>query len=211
MYVGRIVAIGRNAEGRAAALYRVSSRSFPNRTASVGEGAALIVPREGHESDVRKNPYIAYRCLRVVGDTAVITNGSQTDPIAEKIGLGMEIREALASVLLALDYEKDDYNTPRIAAVIRAGADSGFLGVVRHDGLEVRELAVAPGQALYVATYEINSIDPQRVDAFEATDAEAGARHVVDGGAFADLTHPVTSVCAMETVAGFEAGAFTVS
>ena len=210
MYVGRIVAVGRNAEGRAAVLYRVSSRSFPNRTASIGDGEALIVPREGHESDVRKNPYIAYRCLRVVGDVAVITNGSQTDPIAEKIGLGMEIREALATVLLALDYEKDDYNTPRIAAVVRAGAESGFLGVVRHDGLEVRELAVAPGQAFYVATYEINSIDPRRLDAFEAADAEAGARHVVDGGAFADLTHPVASVCAMETAAGFEIGAFTV-
>jgi IMP cyclohydrolase len=31
MYVGRIVAVGRTPAGRAAVMYRVSSRSFPNR------------------------------------------------------------------------------------------------------------------------------------------------------------------------------------
>ena len=210
MYVGRIVAVGRNREGRAAVLYRVSSRSFPNRLAQAGPAEALILPRPGHEGDMRKNPYIAYRCGRIVGDVAVLTNGSQTDAIAEKIASGMTIRDALASVLLALDYEKDDYCTPRIAAVMRAQSETGWLGVVRRDGVEVREVPLPPGRLAYLATYEINSIDPARTDAFDIASAEAGARHVVDGGVFATLTHPVTSVCALQSAAGFTLAAHNV-
>ena len=122
MYVGRIVAIGRNKEGKLAAMYRVSSRSFPNRTAKVGEGNVSIVPRAGHETDVFKNPYIAYRCVKIVGDVAIATNGSHTDPIAEKVASGMSLRDAMTMSLLTLDYEKDDYNTPRIASARRLAA-----------------------------------------------------------------------------------------
>ena len=55
MYAGRIVAVGRTPEGANAALYRVSSRSFPNRQAVDLGGKLAIVPREGHEGDVQKN------------------------------------------------------------------------------------------------------------------------------------------------------------
>src|SRR5256885_2081464 len=63
MYVGRIVAVGRTRGGANVALYRVSSRSFPNRWAIEQQGRVSIVPREGHERDVQTNPYIAYHCL----------------------------------------------------------------------------------------------------------------------------------------------------
>jgi len=210
VYVGRIVAVGRTKDGRAAALYRVSSRSFPNRSARPVEGGALVVPREGHEDDIYRNPYIAYRCLQIVGDVAVVSNGSQTDPIADKIRLGAPIRDAMVQALLALDYEKDDYHTPRIAGVIRRGAETGFLGVVRKDGLNVREMAIPAGRVLYVATYEIADVDPARSDAFDVPDAEAGALHMVNGGAFAAMEHPVTSACALEGAGGFAIGAYTV-
>ena len=65
MYAGRIVAVGRTPGGANAVLYRVSSRSFPNRKAVDLGGRLAIVPREGHEGDVQKNPYIAYACLRI--------------------------------------------------------------------------------------------------------------------------------------------------
>jgi len=210
MYVGRIVAIARTRDGRIAAGYRVSSRSFPNRMTRAEPAQAWILPRPGHEGDIQKNPYIAYRCALIVGQTAVVTNGSQTDAIAEKIAVGMEIRDAMASVMLALDYEKDDYNTPRIAAAVRAGAQTAFLGVVRKDGLEVRELAVPEGKAIYIATYEINTIDPGRLTDFAAESAEAGARWFVNGAGFAELTNPVTSVCALESAGGFALAGFNV-
>ena len=42
MYVGRIVAVARTTEGSNAGLYRVSSRSFPNRTAVDNAGRLAI-------------------------------------------------------------------------------------------------------------------------------------------------------------------------
>ena len=204
MYVGRIVAIGRTPGGANLAAYRVSSRSFPNREAVQGEGRCAVVPRAGHEADVSKNPYIAYNCLRIVGDWAVVSNGSHTEPISEKVAAGMPIRDALALSLLALDYEKDDYNTPRIAGAVPLTGDAGWLAIVRRDALVVTELALEAGRAAYVATYELD--DPRRNQSavLEGADAAAVARFVVDGGEFAKLTHAVTSAAAVANGGSFE-------
>ena len=204
MYVGRIVAITRTPDGRAAALYRVSSRSFPNRTAKVIGESVAVVPKEGHEQMVFENPYVSYNCVRMAGEVCIATNGSQTDPIAEKIAAGIPPRDALVHCLHALDYEKDDYNTPRIAAVIARGAETGFLGIARHDALLVREFPVAPGEAYWVATYETNDLTAEQRSPFDADTAEAGAQFAVTGGKFADMTNAVTSVCAMEIKGRFE-------
>ena len=118
MYVGRIVSIAKNASGKLCAMYRVSSRSFPNRKATKNERGIAIVPKEGHENDVFKNPYIAYNCLRLTGSYAVATNGSHTDPVTEKLEAGMNMRDALVNVLHGMDYEHDHLNTPRIASII---------------------------------------------------------------------------------------------
>ena len=204
MYVGRIVAVGRTRAGRLAALYRVSSRSFPNRQAQVKDDAVSIVPKDGFEGDVFKNPYIAYNCVKIVGETAVATNGSQTDPIAEKIGLGIPVRDAFASVLLSLDYEKDDYNTPRIAAAVTRGADAGALGVVRDNGVEVCQLVLEEGECRYVSTYETNRILPSHRGDFDVATAAEGAAFILGEGVFAEMTNAVTGVCALETDDGFE-------
>jgi len=159
---------------------------------------------------VFENPYVSYNCVRMAGDICIATNGSHTDPIAEKVGAGMPVRDALVQSLLALDYEKDSYNTPRIAAAIALGAETGFLGIVRHDALLVKELAVSPGEAFYVATYEKNIVSTHLRTEFDATDARAGAQFAVTGGAFADMTNAVTSVCALETDGRFELAALDV-
>ena len=125
MYVGRIVAIGKTPAGKSAAMYRVSSRSFPNREARLKNETVSIMPRKGFEDDLNKNPYIAYNCIRLAGNFAVATNGSHTDPITEKILSGMNVRDALAFCMLALDYEKDSFNTPRIAAVVEEIVTAG--------------------------------------------------------------------------------------
>jgi len=204
MYVGRVVAVGRNKAGQSAALYRISSRSFPNREARILEKSISIVPKKGHETDVYVNPYIAYNCLRIVDDVAVVSNGSQTDPIAEKLKAGMTIRDAISVILLTLDYEKDDYNTPRIAGAIRRGAEIGFLGVVRKDGLHVREIPVGPGEVFYVATYEHNDVSLTQRAEFDASTPDAGAAFVLNKAVFGQMTHPVTAACALEKGDGFE-------
>jgi IMP cyclohydrolase len=206
MYIGRIVCVARTPEGRLAALYRVSSRSFPNRHAVPGEGRVSIVPKPGHEADIQRNPYIAYNCLRVVagGAIAVATNGSQTDPIADKIALGVPVREALASVSLAMDYEKDDYDTPRISAVVDSARDEAWLATVRADGLEVRRLDLAPGRYVYVATYEERHISPGQGGECSIASAADACTFLFEGGVFAQRTNPVTAVAAVSTGAGFE-------
>jgi IMP cyclohydrolase len=211
MYVGRIVAVGRTRAGANAALYRVSSRSFPNRMAVSVEGRLAIVPRPGHEGDLHKNPYIAYNAVRIAGELAVATNGSQTDPIAEKLAMGVPPRDALAASLLALDYEKDSLNTPRIAGIVPREGDVGWLAIVRHDALVVKAVPLEPGRAWYVATYEHDDVrEAQRSD-FDAADATAAARFAVDGGGFAALEKPVTAAAALVSGRGFALGTFLVN
>lgn len=207
IYLGRIVAVAVTPSGKSAALYRVSSRSFPNRQAELAAAAVAIVPKPGFESDIRKNPYIAYNCARLVENVAVLANGSHADPIAEKIADGMPIRDALALVLLAMDYEKDDYSTPRIVAAADAGKGEGWLATVRADGLDVRSFALEPGRVLHLSTYEHNVPDAARVSDFTAETAEEACDFVVSGGVFKNFLNPVTAVAAVADKGGFRLAA----
>lgn len=214
IYLGRIVGVGMTPDGRPACLYRVSSRSFPNRMARVMDNGrrAAITPKPDHEKDVLKNPYIAYNCARLVGETtAVLSNGSHTDPIAEKIAMGMRPRDALALSLLAMDYEKDDYDTPRIAAVADAERKEGWLGAVRADGLEVRSFKLEPGRVLHLSTYEHQSPGPQYESPFTAATAEAACSFLMDGGIFSDFSNPVTAVAAVWEHDGFQINALDLN
>jgi IMP cyclohydrolase len=207
MYIGRIVSVARLKNGALAGLYRVSSRSFPNRTAVAGTQKVSIVPKEGHEQDVFKNPYIAYNCVRVVRDgaLAVVTNGSHTDPIAEKIEMGLPVRDAIALSLLALDYEKDQYNTPRICAVADGRDDgAGWLGIVSDSGLEIRRIYLDPGRFWYVATYEEIHPSPHLSGDFDASDPEGCCDFILGKGLFADRTNAVTAVAAVSSGSSYD-------
>ena len=188
MYVGRFLVV---APDRAA--YRVSSRSFPNRRVVDRDGALTVAPTpDAPETD---NPYVSYNCLRTTGDGeyAVVGNGTQVDPVTEKLELGYPARDALVEPLLALDYEKDDYDTPRIAGVV--GPDESYVGIVRRDALLVEAV---DGPTL-VATYEKDR--PEPVD-LEATDPGAMARELYEF----DLEHPVCAAGVARTEGGFETG-----
>lgn len=167
MYVGRFIVVSPEVGA-----YRVSSRSFPNRNATEREEAITVGPTpDAPETD---NPYISYNCIRVTKRGAVIGNGSHVDPIAEKLELGYPARDALAGSLLALDFEKDDYDTPRIAGIIGVNdstttveGPSAFVGTVRRDALLVEEVS----EPTLVATYERDSPEPFTLAADTATDA----------------------------------------
>ena len=182
MYIGRFIVV---APGVGA--YRVSSRSFPNRRIADRDGLLTVEPTPAApETD---NPYVSYNCLQVVSPPAsddewvVVGNGSHVDPIAEKIGLGYPARDALAEPLLALDYEKDDYNTPRIAGVVTA--ESAHIGTVRDDALLVK----AVDEPTLVATYEEDS--PRSYE-FAVDDAADAAGSVYD----ADYEHAICAAAA---------------
>ncbi|MFQ3285342.1 MAG: IMP cyclohydrolase [Natronomonas sp.] len=189
MYVGRFIVV---APDRAA--YRVSSRSFPNRRVLKREGALTVAPTaEAPETD---NPYISYNCLRTTADDthAVIGNGTQVDPITEKLELGYPPRDALAESLLALDYEKDDYDTPRIAGVV---GEESYIGIVRRDALVVKSV----GEPTLVATYEKDAPEPTEL---EATDAPAMAAELYDR----EFEHPVCAAAIAADGEGFSTGQY---
>lgn len=193
MYLGRIISAGKTEEGKPYVSYRVSSRSFPNRQVKVLEDEAAIIPKEGFEKDIFKNTYIAYNCLKIVDDIAIISNGSQTDPIADKIALGMNIRDALAYSLITMDYEKDDYNTPRIAAVVKAGDEfEAYMGIVTDSKVLVRKIDGDNGE--FISTYEKNT--PEDV-VYAAENPDDACKYIFDEGVFAEFEHPVCSVAAI--------------
>lgn len=177
MYVGRFVVAGPGVGA-----YRVSSRSFPHREAVQREPGVVAV-RPTPEAPPTDNPYVAYDCLRTAGDRAVLGNGSHVRPVAEKLGLGYPARDALAATLLAMDYERDEYDTPRLAAVV-AGS-TATVGIVRRDALLVETVT----EPHLVATYERDRPEPH---ALAATDAAGAARAVLE----ADLEHPVCAAAA---------------
>ena len=183
MYIGRFVVVGPDV-----AAYRVSSRSFPNRRIDERGDALTVGPTpDAPETD---NPYIAYNCVRTVDDAVMLGNGSHVDPITEKTELGYPARDALAESLLALDYEKDDYDTPRVAGVV---GEESYVGTVRKDALLVERVE----EPTLVATYGKNA--PESVD-FGATDAEAAAREAFD----LDFEHAVCAAGVARTDEGFE-------
>ena len=196
VYTGRILSVGMNNDGKPFVAYRVSSRSFPNRQCLKFESRAAIVPIEGFENDIYKNTYIAYNCLRIVDDVAVISNGSQTDVIADKIALGMNIRDAMAYSLLTMDYEKDDYNTPRIAGAVTSTDVEDeyecYIGIVNDNKILVE--AVPFGDAAFISTY--GSQVPDKVE-FDAKAAAESAKFIFDEGTFANYEKPVTSCAAV--------------
>ena len=183
MYVGRFIVVGPRVGA-----YRVSSRSFPNRRIVERDDTLTVAPTP--DAPATDNPYVSYNCLRVVDGSAVIGNGSHVDPIAEKLALGYPARDALAESLLALDYEKDDYDTPRIAGVV---GDDAFVGIVRRDALLVERVT----EPTLVATYERDAPEPY---AFAAEGAEEAAREAFD----LDFEHPVCAAGVTLTADGLE-------
>lgn len=183
MYLGRFVVVDPDW-----AVYRVSSRSFPERKIVERDGMLTVVQTE--DAPPSDNPYISYNCVRLLEDSAVVGNGSHVDPIAEKLDRGYPARDALALGLLGLDYEKDEYNTPRIAGVV---GSEPTVGVVRADGLVIEAI---DGPAL-VATYERDRPEPFDL---EADGAPALAKTAYD----LDFDHPVCAAAVTRSASGFE-------
>lgn len=189
MYLGRFLIIGPDV-----AAYRVSSRSFPDRKIVMRDPAThTVVPTAAApETD---NPYVSYNCLRIdpAEPRAVIGNGSHIDSIYEKVRRGYPPRDALVDILHAYDYERDEYDTPRIAGII--APETAVIGIVRADALLVQTVA----EPHLIATYERIAPSPF---AFEMADGQTAARAAYD----LDFEHPVAAVGLVPTVDGFDTG-----
>ncbi|MDD4651423.1 MAG: IMP cyclohydrolase [Methanothrix sp.] len=204
MYVGRIVIVGRS-KGRSFVAYRVSSRSFPNRRAEVRGQSIMVSPIDS--ADLARNPYIAYNCIRASGGAengfAVVSNGTHTDMIFERIQDGQKPMDAIVLSLAAYGYERDELDTPRIAGAVQA--DHAWLGIARKDELRVKQFDLTEDGSFLVATYE-------KTD-FEAIDLRAESAGQVAKAAYdLPLERPVCAAAAFAELAnkgcGFELAVF---
>ena len=194
MYVGRIVVVGKTS--RPFVAYRVSSRSFPNRVARMTGDGVAIQPLDPEE--VKRNPYIAYNCIRMSRQGVVVSNGTHTDPIFEQLERGIAPKDALECVLAEMGYERDDFNTPRIAGIVTR--ETGYLGIARIDAVEVTSFALVAQSCRVICTYEKDHLEGINYP-FAAVDAEQAARFVVDDGIFAGFAQPICSAAWMEELA----------
>ncbi|ACS33767.1 IMP cyclohydrolase [Thermococcus gammatolerans] len=168
-YTGRTLGVGLM-KGKPFAFYLLCSRSFPRRRAIVRENAVYI--ENLTETD---NPYISYPVVRLLSEYAVVTNGLQTDFIAQALEWESP-KKALIHVLDALDYERDAYSTPRIAGIVGRNG-KGWLGFAGKDEFWVRELELREGKAFATATYNLGFTELE-FPAFES--AEELARKALE-------------------------------
>lgn len=194
MYVGRIVAVGKTNSPFVA--YRVSSRSFPNRVARITDIGTAIQPLD--PEDMKKNPYIAYNCIRVSKNGVVVSNGSHTDPLFEELEAGVEPDVALQKVLSEMGYEKDDFNTPRIAGIVTNQA--GYIGTARIDAVEVSCFNLEESSCCFICTYELDKVENVSHPFVAETSLEA-AKYVYEGGLFKDMELPICSAAWMGELA----------
>ena len=122
-YPGRGILIGRSEDGdKAIYAYFIMGRSENSRNRIVFEmtGGALYT-RPFDESKVTDPSLIIYPAMRRVGDRILVTNGDQTDTIADALAAGGDFFSALET----RTYEPDAPNyTPRISAMLDlAGED----------------------------------------------------------------------------------------
>jgi len=168
-YTGRTLGVGLM-NGRPFAFYLLCSRSFPRRRAIVRENAVYI-----ENLTKTDNPYVSYPVARLLSEYAVVTNGLQTDFIAQALEWESP-KKALIHVLDALDYERDSYSTPRIAGIVGRNG-KGWLGFAERDEFWVKSLELKEGKAFVTATYNLGFAELE-FPAFES--AEELARKALE-------------------------------
>ena len=121
-YPGRGIALGRSADGKRAVMaYFIMGRSENSRNRIFEETADGIRTRAFDESRMTDPSLIIYHPVRVVEGTTIVTNGDQTDTVADAFRAGQSFVRALRT----RTFEPDGPNwTPRISGVVRP--DGGY-------------------------------------------------------------------------------------
>ena len=203
-YLGRIIALGKTEQDKLVGIYRVSSRSFPNREA-IKEGNTVSIRLKKKYEKNSNNPYISYDCLTILGEKVIISNGIHTDYIKQKILNNYKPKDALISILSAMDYEYDQLNTPRIAGIICLESKTFSLGIIRDDGLEVKSFSPQKGEIYYIATYKHNSIsDKFKFSNFCVKNSTEACEYILNKNPFKKFSYPILSASAFQNGKSFE-------
>ena len=205
MYVGRIVGVGRNRKGDLIAAYRVSSRLYPNRNAEKLGNTVKIIAQPGSADAASNSPYIALECLIWNARFAVVSNGTHTRPIYERLKAGNAPRDAIVSVLVGLDREFDQRDTPRICGLVDLAENRVWLGSITAASLSVMPIEAQLGQLAYITTYEFPLPRVEQIDSdFDAADPNAICRHITNASVFSQFEDPVCAASWIASASGHE-------
>jgi IMP cyclohydrolase len=115
-YPGRGIVLGESADGKCAvAAYFIMGRSRNSRNRVFVQDGEGIRTQAFDESKMEDPSLIIYAPVRVLGNKTIVTNGNQTDTIAEGLDRQMTFEQSLRS----RTFEPDAPNyTPRISGII---------------------------------------------------------------------------------------------
>jgi IMP cyclohydrolase len=149
-YVGRGIVIGKSESGKKAVFaYFIMGRSENSRNRVFTEIGDELRTEPYDESKVQDPSLIIYSPVRVVGKNVIVTNGDQTDTIAEHLQKGMCFRHALST----REFEPDYPNlTPRISGILQF--DGGF-----KYSMSILKSADEKGSACNRFTFDYEPID----------------------------------------------------
>ena len=133
-YPGRGVLLGRSADDRYAVIaYFIMGRSENSRNRIFEETEDGIRTRAFDESKMTDPSLIIYHPVRKAGDFTVVTNGDQTDTVADFLKMGRTFEDALRT----RTFEPDGPNwTPRISGMLSANGDYRLSILKSADGDE---------------------------------------------------------------------------
>lgn len=133
-YPGRGIIIGKSSDSKNAIVaYWIMGRSKGSRNRIFQEDSGIIKTVPFDKSLIAGDPsLIIYTALRTVGNNLIVTNGDQTDTIANGILKGLDFNRSL----LSRKYEHDAPNyTPRISSIttIENGVMKYELSILKTD------------------------------------------------------------------------------
>ena len=123
-YVGRGIVIGKSEDGKKAVFaYFIMGRSENSRNRVFRAQGETVTIYPFDQSKVEDPSLIIYSPVRRVGDDLIVTNGDQTDTIAEYLKAGKTFEEALRT----RSFEPDAPNfTPRISGILHLGGKFSY-------------------------------------------------------------------------------------
>ena len=129
-YPGRGIVIGRNLDGMWIAIYWIMGRSDNSRNRIFTYKDNVLSTEAADPSLVKDPSLIIYNAMRGIGHNIIVSNGSQTDVIYDKLMLG-------SSFLASLEHEKYEPDapnyTPRISGYIDRNVGSVSLSIIKRN------------------------------------------------------------------------------
>jgi len=160
-YPGRGIVVGMTPDSRnLVQIYWIMGRSENSRNRIFVQEGNAVKTKAFIESKMTDPSLIIYYPIRVVNNAHIVTNGDQTDTIADFISAGRTFEEAL----LTRSYEPDSPNyTPRISAAVyyngvKSSCAMSILKTIGNDPCAVKRefyqyTKFTPGEGHCIHTY----------------------------------------------------------